>query len=216
MRFQPTDWADDTAPLCEDKLLITTISISAVTKNKYNVTKREAIHEMGVGTLQAEARKEAGITQQDFANEINLSRPMVAAIETERRRMPRDVMKKAVETLDCGFYAMEAAQEVLGEAWITKLDNMDLHRSAVREKAIEELQEVMKEIAATSSVSPPGTGQHEQLKTVLIESIDAIVCLSHFVAVYCKDYGLSWTELWTEHRRKLVERGYLKEERSWL
>lgn len=165
---------------------------------------------MGVGILQAEARKEAGITQQDFADEINLSRPMVAAIETERRRMPRDVMRKAVETLDCGFYAMEAAQEAVGQAWVTKLDNVDLHRSAVREKAIEELQEVMKEITATSSVNPPEPGQHEQVKTVLIESIDAIVCLSHFVAVYCKEYGVSWTQMWREHRQKLIQRGYLK------
>lgn len=165
---------------------------------------------MSLGTVQKESRKEIGLTQEAFGKRVNLSRSMVADIETGRRKMPRDVIRKAVETLDCGFYAMEAAQEVLGEVWISRLDNVDLHRSAVREKVLEELEEALKEISAVRSADLPEPEKRDDLKEVMLESIDAIVCLAHFVAVYCKEYGLSWTDVWREHRRKLEQRGYIR------
>ncbi|SMO54436.1 helix-turn-helix domain-containing protein [Melghirimyces algeriensis] len=171
---------------------------------------------MTLGVVQKESRSEAGVTQQELGEELNLSRSMISEIEAGRRKMPRDVVRKATEVLDDGFYAMAAAQEVLGEGWIPKLNNVDLHRSAVREKALEELQEAMDQITATSSVNRPEPGKHDDLKAVLIECIDAIVCLSHFVAVYCKEYGLSWFGLWREHRRKMVERGYIKKKSAPL
>jgi transcriptional regulator with XRE-family HTH domain len=168
---------------------------------------------MSLGTVQKESRKEIGLTQEAFGKRVNLSRSMVADIETGRRKMPRDVMRKAVETLDCGFYAMEAAQEVLGEVWISHLDNVDLHRSAVREKVLEELDEALKEITAVRSSDLPKSEKRGKLKEVMLESIDAIVGLTHFVAVYCKEYGLSWSDVWREHRRKLEQRGYIRKRR---
>jgi transcriptional regulator with XRE-family HTH domain len=165
---------------------------------------------VSIGSAQKEARAHAHMTQEELAYHLNMSRPAVANVERGYRKMPRDVMGKAVETLDCGFYAMAAAQEVLGRAWIPKLDGVDLHRSAVREKVLEELQEAIQEISSTSSVNQPEPGKHDDLREVLIESIEAITCLAHFVAVYCKEYGLSWSELWTEHHRKLESNGYLK------
>jgi hypothetical protein len=137
---------------------------------------------------------------------------MIAEIEAGRRRMPRDVAKQAVETLDCGFYALESAQAILGDAWIPKLNNVDLHRSAVREKALEELQEAMDQLAVTSSVNEPDPNSRDEVKAVLIESIDAIVCLCHLVAVYCKEYGFSWVGMWREYHRKAEKRGYMKKE----
>ncbi|OYD07895.1 helix-turn-helix domain-containing protein [Paludifilum halophilum] len=165
---------------------------------------------MTLGVVQKQSRNEAGVTQQELGQELNLSRSMISEIEAGRRKMPRDVVRKATKLLDDGFYAMAAAQEVLGEGWIPKLDGVDLHRSAVREKALEELQEAMEQISATSSVNRPDRGRHDDIKDTLIESIDVIVCLSHLVAVYCQEYGLSWTDMWREHRRKLEERGYIK------
>ena len=165
------------------------------------------------GTVQKEARKHADYTQEQFALELNLSRPALANIETGRRRMPRDRIKVANEVLDDGFYTMASVQEVLGEAWIPVLDGVDLHRSAVREKAIEEIREVMDEIKATSMVNQPNPKRQEEVENLLMECIDAIVCLTHLVAVICREFQISWVGMWREYHRKAETRGYLKKKK---
>jgi transcriptional regulator with XRE-family HTH domain len=164
---------------------------------------------MSIGTIQAEERG-SRVTQKELAEHINLSRSMVAEIEAGRRKLPRDVAPRAVKTLDSGFYAMEVAAEMTGGSWVTKLNNVDLHRSAVKEKSLEELEEATQWIRKTSIANKSNTS--EEIKKVLLESIDAIVALSHFVAVVCKEYSVSWVGIWREHRQKLKERGYLKGE----
>ncbi len=162
-----------------------------------------------------EAREEHGMTQEQLALDFNLSKQMVSHIECDRRKMPKDVMPKAVETLDCGFLSMETAAEVTGGAWVGKLngDNVDLHRSSVKAKAMEELKEAMFALENTCLVNHPSSIDHthrEDLKRMLFECIDVIVCLSHLVAVVCKEYGISWFKIWKDHKLKLVAKKYLK------
>lgn len=168
---------------------------------------------MEFGTVQREARKHADFTQEQFAVEINLSRPALANIETGRRRMPKDRIKVANETLDDGFYAMASVQEVLGDTWIPVLDGVDLHRAAVKEKAIEELREAMDEITATSMVNRPDPKRREEIQHLLMECIDVIVCLTHLVAVICREFGISWVGMWREYHRKAEKQGYLKKKK---
>lgn len=165
------------------------------------------------GTVQKEARKQADYTQEQFALELNLSRPALANIESGRRRMPRDRMKVANEVMDDGFYAMATVQEVLGETWIPVLDGVDLHRSAVREKAIEEIREAMDQITATSMVNQPDPKRRDEVQNLMMECIDVIVCLTHLVAVICREFGISWVGMWREYHRKAEEQGYLKKKK---
>lgn len=168
---------------------------------------------MSLGTVQKASRGEVGFTQQDFGEEINLSRSMIADIESGRRRMPRDRLKVANEVLDDGFYAMAAVEEVLGDTWIPVLDGVDLHRAAVKEKAIEEIREAMEQIAATSMVNQPDPKRRDEIQQLLMECIDVVVCLTHLVAVVCREFGISWVGMWREYHRKAETRGYLKKKK---
>ncbi|OYD08761.1 helix-turn-helix domain-containing protein [Paludifilum halophilum] len=163
---------------------------------------------MAVGNVLRNVRE--GESQLKFSQAMNVSREAISAYETGRASIPRDVASRVMQIKDDPRFAFEVASEYTGGAWMGWLDNVDLHRSAVREKALEELQEAMEQISATSSVNRPDRGRHDDIKDTLIESIDVIVCLSHLVAVYCQEYGLSWTDMWREHRRKMEERGYIK------
>jgi transcriptional regulator with XRE-family HTH domain len=167
---------------------------------------------VGIGSAQKQARAHAGMTQEELAYHLNMSRPAVANVERGYRKMPRDVMGKAAETLDDGFYAMETAQEVLGEGWIPVLNNVDLHRSAVKEKMLEEIQEAMDQMAVTSMVEPPGPDRRKEIEQLLLECIDVIVGLNHYVAVLCREYAISWFGIWRLYHKKVRDRGYLKKE----
>lgn len=164
---------------------------------------------MSLGTVQAEERG-SRVTQKELANRLNLSRSMVAEIERGNRRLPRDVAPRAVQTLDSGFYAMEVASEMTGGSWVMKLNNVDLHRSAVKEKSLEELDEAIVRLRGMSLANK--SIDTKELKSLLLELLDVIVATSHLVAVVCKEYSISWVGLWREHRQKLKAKGYLKGE----
>jgi transcriptional regulator with XRE-family HTH domain len=170
---------------------------------------------MSVGSALKEARESREGTQEQLALDLNISRQLVSHIETGRRKLPEDIAPKSTERLDCGFYSMEVAHEMTGGSFVGKLngDQVDLHRSSVKAKALEELEEAIHHIRDICLVNRPDQSdkeQQEQLKQVLIECVDVIVCLSHFVAVICKEYGISWVRIWKDHKLKLKARKYLK------
>lgn len=167
---------------------------------------------MSIGNVLKLSRDTVSLTQKQITEKLPLSRSMVASIENGTRHLPKDVAPLAVHSLDNGFLAMEIATELTGGSWVTMLngDNVDLHRSAVKEKAVEELEELINRLHKTSlAARNPDQGE---LKVLLQECLDAIVAVSHLVAVVCQEYAISWVGLWKEHRVKLKARGYLKGE----
>lgn len=170
---------------------------------------------MAIGNVLRETRGER--SQQKLSLDLNVSREAVSAYETGRAAIPRDVAARIAKITDEPKFAFEIASEYTGGAWTGWLDGVDLHRSAVKEKSLEELEEAIELIRSTSLVNRPdqlSQMEKEKIRKVLIESIDVVVCLSHLVAVLCQEFQISWTGIWGDHRRKLEERGYLKKKKS--
>lgn len=170
---------------------------------------------MGVGQALKEARSFRGLTQTDLSDELYVARSTVAMTETGRRELPDEVVPLVVTKLDCGFLAMEVAHHYTAGSFVSKLNGqaVDLHRSSVKEKSIEELREALDAINGVCIANRPeriGERVHEQLEYSLLQVIDAIVALTHYVAVVCREYGFSWREMWRQHRKKLRDRGYLE------
>jgi len=167
------------------------------------------------GNVLKEAREKAGFTQTDLSNQVPVSRSTIAMTETGKRDLPHEVVPTVLQKLDCGFLVMEAAAHYTGGAFVTKLngDAVDLHRSAVKEKTIEELHEALEAIQNDKLANNPqniSPADRERLEKSLLEVIDAIWSLCHYAAVICKEYGFSWSELWKKHRIKLKANGYIK------
>lgn len=170
---------------------------------------------MALGERMREARDAAEMTQLEFGFEVNMSRSAIGMIEIEERKLPKEVSRKAVEVLDDGFFSMAAAEEAVGHSWVPKLDGeyVDLHRSSVAKKAEEELNEALEAIGRMCLVNhPKSMDKHgrAELREALLQVVDAIVALSTYAAVICREYSLSWVKLWRDHRKKLKERGYVK------
>jgi hypothetical protein len=158
-------------------------------------------------------------SQLKLSFDLSVSRESVSAYETERAAVPPDISQKLMERYDDPFYAMIVANEYTNGSWVRPLDGMhvDLHRSSVVAKTQEEIQEILEYMRSISVVNHPGSmPEHEkqQLKETLIQAIDGITALSHYVSVICKDYGFSWNELWQTHTRKLIANGYVRKENA--
>lgn len=168
-----------------------------------------------VGQALRESRTSFGMTQTELSEELLVSRSVIAMAETGKREFPSDVIPFAVSKLDCGFLAMEVAANYTGGAFVSKLDgdSVDLHRSSVKQKTIEELTEAIDSIQRGCIANKPesiSSYQRQELEMSLLQAIDAIVALTHYVAVICREYSFSWTSLWRKHNQKLKTNGYVK------
>lgn len=176
-----------------------------------------ADYSMSVGKAIKELRREDDLSQLQLSFELNVSRESVSAYETERAKLPQDVSQKLMERFDDPFFAMEVANSYTGGGWVRKLDGeyVDLHRSSVKEKTMEEIDELTQALESFSFSTPPRlikTRQRQDLENMTIEAVDVVYSVCHLLAVICKDYGFSWNEIWNRHAAKLIANGYVKKD----
>jgi hypothetical protein len=121
-------------------------------------------------------------------------------------------MRIAVEHYDDPVLAMAAQEEVAGEASVPYLNNADLYKSTVHLKVQEEVAE-----AAEAAQAVPITKRRDQINAAdraaiqraIMECIEAITALTHYVAALCKEYGISWVGSWRAHRAELKAKKYI-------
>jgi transcriptional regulator with XRE-family HTH domain len=170
---------------------------------------------MALGECLREAREAAEMTQLEFAFEVNMSRSAIGMVEINERKLPPDVRRKAVEVLDDGWFTLAVIEEAAGHAFIPKLNGpkVDLHRSSVKNKTIEELPEALEAIQSVCVANHPDyieQADRERLYEALIQCGDAVVALVHYIIVICKDYRFSWIQFWKDVRKKLKKKGFVK------
>jgi transcriptional regulator with XRE-family HTH domain len=161
-----------------------------------------------------EARKQIGKTQLQMSMDLFESREAISQQENGRYRVQPNVAQYFAKEHNDPWVAIESAAEYTGWGPV-KLDGdaVDLHRSSVRSKTYEELEEAIQAIEKVRLANKPKYIQEFEKQTLeksILEAIDAIVALTHYVAVVCKDYGFSWIKMWSKHRMKLKSRGYVK------
>ncbi|WP_181350513.1 helix-turn-helix transcriptional regulator [Thalassobacillus sp. CUG 92003] len=163
--------------------------------------------------MMKESRIQSGKTQQQLSMDMYQSREYVTKQENGERKLTPSTLQHFTETYNDPWLALEASREYTG--WgVTKLDGpaVDLHRSAVREKTIEELKEAINAMEKVTLTKQPSFTQSFELQDIeqsAREHIDAIGASITYVATLCDEYGLSWNKLWEDHERKLQSRGYV-------
>lgn len=152
-----------------------------------------------------EARKERGLLPGDLGLPYDDS--MIRKIETGARKVAKDVAPMLIERLDDAAVTLAAIREFvgIGPAWLDG-ENVDTHRSAIRESCMREMLESIEAIERFATFKPPiSETDHERKKRKehLFEVLDSIVYQYMYVAVQCSEYGFSFKELHDAHYAKL-------------
>lgn len=154
-----------------------------------------------------------GETQQKVATGLNISREALSSYETGRAKVPQDVSQNLMSKFQDPWFAFAIRNEYTKTGPV-RLNgpNFDGHRSAVREKTIEEVKEVLSTLEAFSFAKPlQNISEWERPKAKLLAEhiIEAVTALEHTLAVLCDEAGLSYNEEWQEHYTQLKVKGYL-------
>lgn len=151
-------------------------------------------------------------TQQQFAFEMGVVRETVSKYENGRSQVPMDISRNLVDKFDNPKFAITIrnAYTGTGPKWLDG-ENVDLHRSSVKEKTVEELQEALTAIINTSIANPLNTlkpFEYQDVESMLSEVVEAITALDHLVAVVCTESNISYTGIWDKHYTALARAGY--------
>ncbi|NJJ37869.1 XRE family transcriptional regulator [Paenibacillus apii] len=165
------------------------------------------------GSSLEEILRRNGETRLQAAASVKIDNSTLGKIIKGSRRAHKDVMSSAARHYDDGQLFLAAAGEVTDGAFPPWLDNVDLHRACVLIKSIEELKEVLA-AGAQAPISKTGEQitepERQQIKRLLMETVEAITALTHLAAVLCREYSFSWLTTWKEHRSELRAKNYMK------
>jgi transcriptional regulator with XRE-family HTH domain len=158
-------------------------------------------------------RKQQGMTQEQFAEQVLVDRSSIAKVENGKRQAPKSLIRQAAVTFDDLRLYLAAQEDVTGGASVPYLDAADLHRAATHYKSLEESEEAEAAMKAAPIMKRPNQlneQDREAIKKAIMECIEAITALTHHAAVLCKEYSFSWREVWKEHRADLKAKKYMK------
>ncbi|MGE5590994.1 MAG: helix-turn-helix domain-containing protein [Bacillota bacterium] len=173
-----------------------------------------------IGAQLQAARERCGKLQRDLGAEVHLSPKTVSAIETNRRRVPRDVKPAYARAIDQPeaylALAADANGGVLVPAWLDG-PAADLSPAVVAGRTDEEIAEaqaaraeIRRIILRARAGEPLNDLDRQRVKRALLEDYDAWQALATEIAINARLCGISLAELATEHRQKLLARGYMK------
>jgi transcriptional regulator with XRE-family HTH domain len=169
-----------------------------------------------LGLALREARLHKNFTQKAIGSMGFCSGKLISAIERGERTINVDILTKVADELDDPRLYLEAANEITGGVfsvpWLNG-DSIDLHRTSIKEKVIEELSEAIRAINSVKTYDNPKVCKPEQKELArksVLESIDAYIGIAHYIIIICNEYELSVKELFTEQREKLIKNKYLK------
>lgn len=151
--------------------------------------------------------------QQKVASELNIARETLSKYENGRSKIPADIGRKLTQKYDNPKFAITLRHEYTGTGpvWLDG-PNVDLHRSAVKEKTIEEMIEALEKLKRIEFSKPlrmQTVYEKEETKDLLSEAVEAITSLDHLVAVICMEGDFNYVEIWNDHYKSLKSDGYL-------
>lgn len=153
-------------------------------------------------------------TQQQLSMELNMSREGVSKMENGRTKVAPDIAQKLMSINDNPRFALAIRNEYTktGPIWLDG-PNVDLHRSSVKEKTLEELEEVKTQLHEFNFAKPLknlSPWEVPKLDNLLLEIVELITALETLAVVTCEEANKSYTELWNRHYQTLRLKEYIQ------
>jgi transcriptional regulator with XRE-family HTH domain len=157
------------------------------------------------------SRTARGLRQGDLPG---YTQTMVSMIERGERKLAKEAAPLIADKLDHPALYFELQREVtggVGPAWLNG-PNVDLHRSAVREKTEEECMEFLDALRKFGTSKPPQCETEQERKKRwdhLLQGLDVVEAVYMYIAIQCEEYGFSLKALSKAHYDKLRGKRYV-------
>ncbi|WP_077247345.1 helix-turn-helix domain-containing protein [Pseudobacillus wudalianchiensis] len=151
-------------------------------------------------------------TQLELSLEVGVCRETISAYETERAKIPPDISRKLVKMKDDAWFVMALRHQYTGTGPL-RLDGekVDLHRASVKDSVMEELEEAseaIRKVKLANKLKFLSAWEKNELIESLVQLVDVITGIEHFLAVICEEAEISYRGVWEKHYKKLISRGY--------
>jgi len=178
---------------------------------------------MRVADILREQREQINLSQDEMAKRLSLARSTYSAYERNQRRIPEDVINKAVKEFDnikiIAEYSFDQGIEFFN---VPLLDNVDTYPHVVIDALIEESREMIAALFKIKSVIKNKI-QADQLSKEDIKQLmvheeqvgDLYAALKmHFVTM--QKYGINVKDVERRCLTKLRNKGFIKKEKARL
>jgi len=152
-------------------------------------------------------------TQEQLALELGTARETISAYETGRAKVPPDISRRMTGISDSPWYVMDMRYQYTGTGPLRlNGERADLHRSSVKDVLLEELEEAREAISGlklANKLKFLSAWEKNELTESLVQLVDVITGIEHFMGVICEEAEISYTDIWQKHYKKLISRGYV-------
>lgn len=145
-------------------------------------------------------RGRQGLTQDNIADDLFISKQLVSHLENDRRNMSKELATSSVGTFADAQYGFEIARETAGD-YITPLTTagkgIEWHRLALEESFKKEATEAVNRFNEVSLIKPPQyTDDHEksQISEGIKELLDVQASINSFLVRLEQEYEISVKE----------------------
>ncbi len=169
---------------------------------------------MSIGIEMAKARKRQGMSQEDLAKQMPVSREALSSYETGRRVFPDDLHKHTAEALDDVEYFFAIWNEAAGDVAIPLLNGeyIDQHPTSLVFLVKKENAEALAQMERACWSKPARSCDENDLREMeesVHELLDAIASMLNLVGAICKAYGFSMKKVFKTWRTRLLVRKYI-------
>ncbi|MCL6571731.1 MAG: helix-turn-helix domain-containing protein [Bacillus sp. (in: Bacteria)] len=166
---------------------------------------------MKIGEELARARKRQGLTQEQLAIDLPLSRESIAKYEIGSRRFPDDMRRPIAQLIDDEEYYFKTWGDAAGEVSIPFLNGeyIDHHPASMAFLVQRETDEATKQLTRvcwSKPINSQNEREREEVKKAVFETLDAAASMINLVAVICREYKFSMKKLFAEWRLTLKVR----------
>lgn len=170
---------------------------------------------MSIGKMIADARKRKGMTQNDLAFVTNYSREMIAKMENGTRKIQKETLPQISQSIDDPQFFFESWSYSAGVVSIPYFngDYIDQHPVSMKMLVEKETHEAFQAIEQINWFKPAKAhteAEREDIKKLLIETLDAAASMINLVALICKEYKFSMKDIFQTWKMTLKIRKYNK------
>lgn len=153
---------------------------------------------MAIGQKIAESRKRVGISQQDLAKRVPVTREAIAKYETGDRKFPDDLRSAFCLGLDDALFIKEIQKDATGGTYLPYLDGpIILHEYAslifMAKRELKEATSHLAEIDVTKPNQLLTDSEVEHIKRTIRELLDAAAAADTLVINLCSRFNLSYS-----------------------